>query len=110
MQPFGLARIATFSASFHGTRILINNRDQLPLVCAVLDNHPRTLTPTHTHTQEINAQINTLKHEKTQLLNDNMSLEAVVATERDKLEALEDKKRISDEENQRLQAKVCGRA
>ncbi len=43
-------------------------------------------------------------------MNDNMSLEAVVATERDKLEALEDKKRISDEENQRLQAKVCGRA
>ncbi|XP_064395087.1 myosin-11-like isoform X2 [Halichondria panicea] len=70
-------------------------------------SHKQQTTPTQKlGPHEINAQINTLKHEKTQLLNDNMSLEAVVATERDKLEALEDKKRISDEENQRLQAKV----
>lgn len=58
--------------------------------------------------QEINAQIGTLTQENRELLNENKSLETVVAEERRKLSQLADKKRLAIEENERLQAKVWG--
>ena len=47
-----------------------------------------------------------LMRDKRDLENENKSLELVIAEERKNQDSLKDKKRIAEEEKQRLQAKV----
>ena len=51
----------------------------------------------------------TLLRDKQYLLDENKSLELVVAEERKKQDSLKDKKKIVEEEKRRLQAKVTKR-